>query len=226
MSGQEIDMKRRDFLKAMAALGSSVLVEPHSLAGSLPVSGDALTGGFNAVELATLRRFFVLEKSVTEDTEFRNEVAQIALSEIQSRLPQWAVVIDGNVTRGRQAFDESVRSIHLLRYYLFTINWADTAPGISWPEAYHATYIPGFDKYLVTASQDSDDQWGVTEIAIGWFASNVQIEEGCKQVLTTWWAAQRDGWGQARWADVWGTGEISDKTAYSWDESVWGAGPD
>lgn len=41
------------------------------------------------------------------------------------------------------------------------INWADSGPGYSWPESYYVTYLPGLEKYIVTASLDSPDVWGL-----------------------------------------------------------------
>ena len=69
-------------------------------------------------------------------------VAQILLERVQDRLPNAWTSSNGMTRRvsGRRAH----RKIEVWPTHLFTINWADSAPGLSWPVAYHATYVPGF----------------------------------------------------------------------------------
>ena len=52
--------------------------------------------------------------------------------------------------------------------HLFEINWADS-PGWTWPEAYYATFLPGYDVYAVTLSQGSGDSYDYFDLAIGCF---------------------------------------------------------
>lgn len=94
------------------------------------------------------------------DRDLAAAVAHIALAVIQGRLTQCASVCDGEVTLYRQRFDRPSRSVVLLPQHLFTINWADSAPGVSWPESYYVTYFPEYDRFVVTESQDSTDIWG------------------------------------------------------------------
>jgi hypothetical protein len=43
----------------------------------------------------------------------------------------------------RPVFDRRAhRKVELWPRHLLTINWADSAPGVSWPVAYKATYVP------------------------------------------------------------------------------------
>jgi len=57
----------------------------------------------------------------------------------------------------------------LIPQYLLTINWADSGPGFSWPVAYHVTWVPICDEYVVTQSADSPDAFGYCDFAIGYF---------------------------------------------------------
>ena len=109
----------------------------------------------------------------------------------------------------------------LFPQYLFMINWADSAPGISWPETYYVIYLPLIDRYIVTASQDSPDMWGVTDLAIGSFAAECDLLTGSGEVISAWWAIQKSGHGQARFAYVWSEGRVSSSLAYHWADQVW-----
>ena len=183
---------------------------------------------FTPEEQRSLDRFIALNMQPSDDNiPLRNEVARIALSVIQTRLPQFAVIsAEGDVTLGREHFDTVARDVMLLPQFLLMINWADTAPGISWPESYHATYIPGFNRWIVTAAQDSPDLWGVTELAIGSFESGIALHDGCRRVITDWWRFQSDGGDQEKWAYVWEEAVISGEQAEAWAESVWVCSPD
>ena len=89
-------------------------------------------------------------------------VAQILLHRSQGGLPQWGCVNkDGKVVRGREKLKrpKDAEPLTLHPQLLLCINWADSGPGFSWPEAYHITRIPGFDKYIFTASRDSPDAY-------------------------------------------------------------------
>jgi hypothetical protein len=39
-------------------------------------------------------------------------------------------------------------------------------PGYPWPESYHVTYIPGLEKFIVTASRDGADAFGCADHAL------------------------------------------------------------
>ncbi len=83
------------------------------------------------------------------DRALEAAVAHITLAVIQARLPQSASVSEDQVIFFRKQYVRPSRSVVLLPQFLFMINWADTAPGLSWPESYHVTYIPEYDRYVV-----------------------------------------------------------------------------
>jgi hypothetical protein len=151
-----------------------------------------------------------------------NAVARQILSGIQRKLPQWAAVYaDGRVDLARSYTPKRLAKVDLLPRFLFEINWADSGPGFSWPEAYHVTYLPGFNRYVVTASQDSPDAYGYTDEAIGHFPVDEAISEGIRRVFTAWWKGQADGWDQHRWAYLFLTGDVDEETAASWADQIW-----
>lgn len=112
-----------------------------------------------------------------------NAVARLLLSRIQERLPQWGVVKDGEVILSRQHRRAKTRQVDPLPQFLFGINWADSGPGFSWPESYHIAYVPGFERFVVTASFDGTDLWGYADLAIGWFPESTDRIEGAKRVI-------------------------------------------
>ena len=105
-------------------------------------------------------------------------VAAILRERIQDRLPQWASVSEGKATLGRNLRDRAAeRTVEITPTHLVTINWADSGPGFSWPEAYHVTYVPSYDEYIVTGSVDSTDVYGVTDFALGHFGPEGDIKK-------------------------------------------------
>jgi hypothetical protein len=143
-----------------------------------------------------------------------NAVARICLADIQDELPKWfSTDRHGNTMRGREIRPTVERRSGILHPdLLFMINWAYTAPGISWPESFYVTFLPYYEVYIVTVSSDSNDTYGYPDIAIGFSASNISIQETIRKVVTTWWADNApdnpDGW-----ADFLIDGEIDESTA-------------
>lgn len=179
---------------------------------------------FTQSESAAIEHLFELPADGFEDSdqmELRNQVARIALVVVQDRLPQVGIVNDGEVTLGRQRFSGERHSVTPLPLFLFTINWADTAPGISWPESYHVTYLPGYDRYVVTAAQDSPDSYGFSELVIGHFSADLDVIVGSKVAITDWWRYQNHLCGQERWAYVWDEAAVSASLANQWADEVW-----
>ena len=160
-----------------------------------------------------------------EPSQLEIAVAQILLHGSQKRLPQWGCVNgDGKVVQGRKNLQrpQGAEPITLHPQLLLCVNWADSGPGFSWPEAYHITRIPGFDKYIFTASRDSPDAWGCTDHAIGFCDANVRIKDAASEIIIRYWLKQASGWDQARWAYIFDEGLISGKEADAWADEVWG----
>jgi hypothetical protein len=147
-------------------------------------------------------------------------VAQILLERVQDRLPQWV----GPKAGARPLLDRrSHRKVELWPRHLLTINWADSGPGFSWPVAYNATYVPGFDRSIVTASADCLDMFGgVCDVAIGSFGREVPIIRGCHDIIISDWSWQRGEWDQQRWAYLFDAGLVSKAEAQAWANEVWG----
>ncbi len=167
-----------------------------------------------------LEQFFALgESDPTDHLELRNAVAIRLLAPIQGRLPQCGVSDGkGHFHLTRAGLPRIAAEVVPLPQRLFMINWADSGPGISWPEDYYVAFVPGFEHFVVTASMDSPDCWGFTDLAIGSFAGDVPLKAGARAVITGWWSAQH---GEYPWAYVWGEGLISQEIADGWRDEVW-----
>jgi hypothetical protein len=156
-------------------------------------------------------------------------VADMVLERINDTLPQWAsvkirenddeeaVIIRGREVRARLA----KRKIELVPKYLMTINWADSGPGFSWPVAYHATWVPLYNEYIVTQSADCPDAYGYCDFAVGHFSKTDDFVAAVVKEIKSDWEEQRDQFCQARWAYLFGNGLIDKATALRLRDEVW-----
>lgn len=151
-------------------------------------------------------------------------VAQILLNPIQDSLPNWASVgDDGTVNRGRLPHHRHKDArLQFNPLHVCTINWGDTGPGFSWPEAYHVTYLPSFDKHIVTASRDSQSAWGCLDHAIGVVDGKFSAVKAAELAIISYWTGERDcEWGVSRWEYLFCEGLINKATANAWSDEVW-----
>lgn len=157
-----------------------------------------------------------------DDLMLENVVARICLQPVERRLPPWAVISGGEVSRGREQSSRrrSGRRRRLRPRHLFTINWGDSGPGFSWPEAYYVTRLPGYDAAVVTASADSPDTNGYCDFAIGWFRPTRRQLDEVRLCVMQRWSGLR-GYCQEPWAYLFETGAGDSQTAESWADAVW-----
>ena len=100
--------------------------------------------------------------------------ASIVLERIQDRLPNYYLRIgdiydEPEIWRGRNiAKRKAVRKIELTPQSLFTVNWGG-GPGYDWPVEYCVTWIPLYNRFIVTASADCDEANGACDFALGQF---------------------------------------------------------
>ena len=151
-------------------------------------------------------------------------VAFIVLEKAENRLPAWSAVrADGSFISARKYRDDDKlpnRKVLLQPRKLFTINWADSGPGFSWPVAYYVTWLPCYDRFVVTASADCSDGFGYNDFAIGSFGSDTPIKEGARKAVCDDWHNQR-AYEQQPWAYLFSTGLISESEAIAWREETW-----
>jgi hypothetical protein len=149
--------------------------------------------------------------------------AFVVLERVEHLLPQWGMSIDGNLVLGRDYRQHAKipnRTVLLQPRHLFTINWADSGPGFSWPVAYYVTWIPYYDRFVVTSSADCADMFGYCDFALGAFGIDKPIKEGTREIISADWTSHRES-EQPRWACLFNTGLISKAEADAWAEEVW-----
>jgi hypothetical protein len=153
-------------------------------------------------------------------------VAQILLERILDDLPNWTALAGDRFVIARGNFDRPARrKIELWPRHLLTINWADSGPGFSWPVAYKATYLPVFDRTVVTASADCPESFGgVSDVAIGAFGSASSVLEGSRRIIISNWMNEWREHNQDRWVYLFDTGIVSKAEADAWADEVWGDG--
>jgi len=153
-------------------------------------------------------------------------VANIVLCQVERFLPQWVAVYPDRTVFARQYREpdgRGPRKASLLPMKMFTINWADSGPGFSWPEEYRVTYLPLFNRYVVTASADSPDAWGYCDFALGSIPSGQSVvERACRIVARDW--RRRMSAGQPRWQGFWSAGTVDEARAQRMADRVWGRG--
>ena len=126
------------------------------------------------------------------------------------------------MARKRQRRTES-RRLHLVPQHLFTIDWA-SGPCYSWPNQYNLTWVPLYERYVVTVSADSPEGLcGYTDLALGSFGKSEDVENCVRAIVVGHWYGQSMEWNQAQWTDIVETGLISTETIMRWAAEVWGA---
>lgn len=160
------------------------------------------------------------------DLKDSNKVAEIALSSIQSKLPQGiSIQEDGATVKGRKTWESSVsmRNDILTPSHLFEINWDDSQPGFSWPESYYVTLLPGYNLYVVTISQGSADVNSYFDIAIGCFRAdwNKLIAENASLAVKAWWEFQHKELKKNSWKGLLKPGMIDEVSAFGLRDEVW-----
>lgn len=157
----------------------------------------------------------------------QNAVARICLQNLQCQLPQWA---SGDRKTRELVFTRKTRKASalptrvLVSRHLFEINWANSGPGFSWPQAYTATRIPGFDVVIVCASDDTPEIVGYCDYAIGFYPQSANDYENIHRIIVAYWRSLVDEYDQERWEELLGTGVIDEKSALAWADEVW-SGP-
>jgi hypothetical protein len=166
--------------------------------------------------------FYVKKSDYSEEHEIPNAVARLALARIQDELPVWSSINQqGEFVVARTYTRAEVAMVNFFPQHLFTINWADSGPAVSWPEAYYLVWLPVFERYVITASQDSTDCYGFEDIAIGWqFFSDDRVELA-KEVIQANWGSVHKPNCEEGWQCLFATGTVSAEEALLWREEIW-----
>jgi hypothetical protein len=153
-------------------------------------------------------------------------VASIVLERIQDRLPNYYLRIgenydDPEIWRGRNIAErKAIRKIELTPQRMFTVNWGG-GPGYDWPVEYSVTWIPMYNRFIVTASADCDEANGACDFALGQFEFTGSVAAEAAKSIEQDWSRQRDMWSQGRWVALFGSGLVSEEQAEEMADRVW-----
>ena len=165
---------------------------------------------------------YVKPGEYSSEYDVPNAVARLALARIQDCLPAWAGVNDsGQCFTSRQYTRSEIAMVNYHPQHLFTINWADSGPGFSWPEAYYLVWLPVFERYVVTASQDTPDCYGFEDIAIGWQFFDEDRVSITKEIILANWGSVHKPNSEEGWAYLFATGLVSESEAEAWRDAIW-----
>jgi hypothetical protein len=149
-------------------------------------------------------------------------VAAFAVQDIQERLPNCGFERgDGDFSLTREIGQDCPRKVTGPAQLLFSINWADSGPGFSWPAEYNLVWLPGHDRWVLTCSTDGPDMFGYSDFALGSIGVNDDLREAARKIVVNDWERQQLN-EQPRWSDFLAKGLIPKKEAMAWRKEVWG----
>lgn len=95
----------------------------------------------------------------------------------------------------------------------------------AWLEQYRLTFVPGFDRYVVTASFEAGFQYSdFTHLAIGFFAKGENRRASSMRILRKWWTRHRKIGGPP-WKHVDHEGLLDAATTERLRSEVWPGDP-
>ena len=155
-----------------------------------------------------------------------NAVARIALAPVRKNLPTWGGLGKDGAFHSRQSENESIlpeRGYRSDPVHVLSINWASSGPSYSWPLKYYISWIPYYERYVVTVSYDSPEVEGYLDLAIGDLSEGASVEKDLKSVILRHW--DRDSMYLQGWEGVIDPGIVKDP--WAWREEVdWGYNDD
>jgi hypothetical protein len=157
-------------------------------------------------------------------------VAAILLERVQLRHPRLGATVvptpdpaAGTIFTVDPVRSAPTTSIVPLSRHLFTLRWRDQRQrGVFWPSTYTATPLPGTDKIVLAASDDSGNSFPFApDTAIGWVAAMADYPEAIGTVVRREWSRLRDHSGEGRWSAVSRTGLLDEAILTTWADAVW-----
>ncbi len=113
------------------------------------------------------------------------------------------------------------RKVSLIPHFLFEVNWADSGPGVSWPETFFVIYLPYYHRHVITSSRDTPDVFGYCDLVLKHFDVDKPFLEGSHRILVNEWRRQRLGWDQEKWSWFLESGLVTESMAEEWAAEVW-----
>jgi hypothetical protein len=154
-------------------------------------------------------------------------VAKIVLANFESRLPLWAG--EGLPSNNRSQLEmpprgllsRSHRRVAIAPRLICEINWVFSGPSIPWPSAYHLSYLPLYNHFVVTESRDTDEVDGYYDFAIGHFPVDKDITSECERIIEAAWRWAKWEGNREEWLAVHKPGILTADRAYELRQQVW-----
>ncbi len=156
------------------------------------------------------------EMDVLDDS---NKVAEIALASVQNRLAQrFSFNNHDSSAIDRKALECQIpmRNKLLFPIHLCDIGRNDSHRNLICQESYFATFLPGYNIYVVTLSLPSSALYGYCDVAIDYFQNvddAAQIASHAKLVLKAWWKQQQKELHIPAWQELLKSGLIKEDSA-------------
>ena len=146
---------------------------------------------------------------------FATEVAKILLGRVQHKLPNFTVFDGQNIVSTRDlGHKRNARSIEYFPHFVFSINWADSSPFISWHQAYWTVFLPELHLNVLIGCLDSDDLYGYQDFVMGYRSVGESLEDFIREEIEYEWAWQHAEWGQRPWENIIDTGLMDKKIIF------------
>ena len=105
---------------------------------------------------------------------------------------------------------------------MLSIEWAG-APLYCWPITYNVTWVPLYNRFIVTASADGPDAYGACDFALGSFDGTGSVTSAAAEIIQEDWEIQMLEHEVPRWDCLFGTGLITEAQAVGMADRVWAA---
>jgi hypothetical protein len=105
--------------------------------------------------------------------------------------------------------------------YLCEINWANTAPGLSWPEYYQLTFLPGYNIDIMTAGQCSLDVYGYYNVALNFTPrrkDGTEVKDVGLRAVEAWWLRRSDA---SPWEELFNAGSLDERALFRFRSKIW-----
>jgi hypothetical protein len=160
------------------------------------------------------------------DRAASDAVARLVLAGYEGTLPVWGCVREGEVTITRKDRRPRKGPVRALPLMLLEVNWADSGPGFSWPEAHHLGWLTGFNRWVVTASRDTPEIDGYCDRVLDTFAHCEDAVARARDVIQGYWQSLKDEYGQERWEYLFEEGRLTASDAEAMASAVWAEEPE
>lgn len=150
-----------------------------------------------------------------------NAVARLVLAGTEGQLPALYYQTGGSPRLKPRPTTWRGNVVRSLTISLFEICWYMRIEVLAEYEHYHLGWLPGFDRWVVTGSNNSGYAFGYFEEVLGSFNQcNDPIAAAC-EVIQSDWSRKLNEVGRTRWVAIVGRSRVSAGTVVAMADMVW-----